>query len=201
MDAHMNFITRRCDICLEQVPVAESERPGYEHVHCYHCIQANAARALGSTAFELAKCCKVFPLALLEQAGALTGNGEMVEYTRKLEEHTDPRNKVYCHDQDCSKFIPNDSRTRRVGTCSCGKKTCKSCDQEKLREVEENGRSLRQLADRKGWRCCPNCLTVIEKTVGCNKVECTCGQHFCYRCGEPFYSQFNPHHCPAVNQG
>ena len=34
-----------------------------------------------------------------------------------------------------------------------------------------------------GFRKCPNCGRVIEKTAACNHITCKCGIHFCYYCG------------------
>lgn len=31
---------------------------------------------------------------------------------------------------------------------------------------------------------CPGCSVEIQKTSGCNHIQCTCGTHFCWQCGE-----------------
>ena len=31
---------------------------------------------------------------------------------------------------------------------------------------------------------CPQCGHLVVKTIGCDHIECTCGAHWCYRCGE-----------------
>ncbi|KAF0684925.1 Aste57867_23169 [Aphanomyces stellatus] len=33
---------------------------------------------------------------------------------------------------------------------------------------------------------CPGCNAITEKTCGCNHIECICGQHWCYGCGQGF---------------
>ena len=33
---------------------------------------------------------------------------------------------------------------------------------------------------------CPGCGVDVEKISGCDHITCTCGQHFCFRCGEGF---------------
>lgn len=34
-------------------------------------------------------------------------------------------------------------------------------------------------------QACPKCLVVVRKEIGCNHMECRCGQSFCYGCGAP----------------
>jgi len=33
---------------------------------------------------------------------------------------------------------------------------------------------------------CPGCSIVVVKNGGCNHIECHCGTHFCYECGDAF---------------
>ncbi|KAI0506436.1 hypothetical protein F5B22DRAFT_623554 [Xylaria bambusicola] len=58
---------------------------------------------------------------------------------------------------------------------------------------------LISLAKRKGWKRCPSCRRLVEKVTGCDHISCRCGQHFCYKCGEP-YSLSYGHHCPGPRQ-
>lgn len=37
-----------------------------------------------------------------------------------------------------------------------------------------------------GFRQCPQCTTIVERTHGCNHIHCVCGFHFCYMCGQEF---------------
>jgi hypothetical protein len=42
---------------------------------------------------------------------------------------------------------------------------------------------LLKLARARGWRQCPACAHMIERSFGCNSVTCRCGTLFCYGCG------------------
>ena len=42
-----------------------------------------------------------------------------------------------------------------------------------------------QLEMTKKYRQCGKCGQVIEKIEGCTHMTCTCGNYFCYSCGEP----------------
>ena len=39
------------------------------------------------------------------------------------------------------------------------------------------------LADGAGWKQCPGCRNLVERTDGCDHMMCECGTAFCYRCG------------------
>ncbi|KAE8766365.1 putative E3 ubiquitin-protein ligase [Hordeum vulgare] len=50
---------------------------------------------------------------------------------------------------------------------------------------DERGREdllLRSLAGRLRWQRCPKCRMYVEKSEGCNNIQCRCGSRFCYRC-------------------
>jgi hypothetical protein len=52
--------------------------------------------------------------------------------------------------------------------------------------VEESLTKLLELGSEKKWKQCPTCLNMVEKTEGCNHMDCVCGVEFCYRCGKLF---------------
>ncbi|KAG8933605.1 hypothetical protein FRC02_011527 [Tulasnella sp. 418] len=43
-----------------------------------------------------------------------------------------------------------------------------------------------ELARRAGWRRCPRCKMIVERSSGCAHMSCRCGHHFCYRCGSDY---------------
>jgi len=43
--------------------------------------------------------------------------------------------------------------------------------------------ALYSIAQLNGWRRCPRCRILVERTFGCSHILCRCGCHFCYRCG------------------
>ncbi|KAJ1333182.1 E3 ubiquitin-protein ligase RNF144 [Microdochium nivale] len=128
---------------------------------------------------------------------------EIDEYRNRLEEMTNPKAKLYCHNTECGIYIPNTNHGPRVGTCTkCNLKTCKvchhkshfgKCDSNHLdSEIREN-ESLLRLAESRGWKKCPNCSNLVQKNGGCDELLCSCGQTFCYACGLPRGSYHNCH--------
>ncbi|KAK3392894.1 hypothetical protein B0H63DRAFT_504907 [Podospora didyma] len=98
-----------------------------------------------------------------------------------------------CADPSCGEAIVPDIKLK-VGKCGkCKKKTCTLCA-----EIAHPGKCNSELfqqtvalAKKKGWKRCPDCYIVVEKTEGCSMVRCKCGTTFCYVCGgNALY-----HHC------
>ncbi|KAI0553482.1 hypothetical protein F4679DRAFT_599648 [Xylaria curta] len=126
-----------------------------------------------------------------------------------MEELTNPRIKLYCW--GCAAYIPNSRRTKRIGDCSaCGKRTCKTCrakshfgacDKTKIQADGEAENNVYLLAESNGWKRCPNCLNLIQKSGGCNHMTCKCGENFCYLCGEVYGIHGVPsHRCEQQQQ-
>ncbi|KAJ2986828.1 hypothetical protein NUW58_g4845 [Xylaria curta] len=190
-----------CAICGEKSRMGELYNSVCGHRHCIDCLKANARVAFASNPFAPAKCCHVLPPEVLYKFGALTED-ELKQYTTKMEELANPHTKLYCW--SCSAYVPYNRRTKRVGDCEqCGKRTCKSCqakshfgacDRAKLEANREAEERIYHLAKMKGWKRCPNCLNMVQKSGGCNHMLCNCGQDFCYLCGQ-VYDNAHTHDC------
>ncbi|KAI8964427.1 hypothetical protein F5Y11DRAFT_355676 [Daldinia sp. FL1419] len=164
---------------LEFMESYPSHRLECHHGHCRKCISANVQKALESRPFAPAKCCHAITDDILEAA---LGNIDdtLNFYRQKMREMANPGSNLYCHDRDCGRFIPKENYTKRVGTCGCGKKTCKTCGEkahfgpcsqtnmDKTRHEEEQ---VYQLAQREGWKRCPNCRSIVQKIEGCDHME------------------------------
>ncbi|GIQ86611.1 hypothetical protein KIPB_008494 [Kipferlia bialata] len=48
-------------------------------------------------------------------------------------------------------------------------------------ELNNELNRFRILSERR--RTCPSCGVAVEKTEGCNHIECQCGRHWCWTCG------------------
>ncbi|KAF9535195.1 hypothetical protein CPB83DRAFT_843643 [Crepidotus variabilis] len=93
------------------------------------------------------------------------------------------------------------SREKRI-TCpvtTCGFQWCKACGAD-LAQSSSCSRYGLNLGNRhrcqdswhktvgeNGWRPCPGCGVVVEKSAGCDHITCRgpgCKVHFCWRCGQ-----------------
>ena len=98
-------------------------------------------------------------------------------------------NPVYCSNRSCASFVPpSQARGPDAMDCSrCGAATCRHCRQrshvgtECVADVQTQ--QARALAAAEGWKACPSCTNMVEKSRGCYHMTCRCGTEFCYRCG------------------
>ena len=107
---------------------------------------------------------------------------DMVEEVREA-------NPTYCHRRICGAFLPVRLATGPdVSACDhCGRGTCRHCKgashagRECVADVATQ--QARTLAARNGWKACPRCRNMVERSSGCMHMMCRCGAGFCYRCG------------------
>ncbi|KAI1607954.1 hypothetical protein EDD36DRAFT_112941 [Exophiala viscosa] len=126
---------------------------------------------------------------------------EVVERYEAIEEESNADRPLYCADQRCSAFIPeNNQISDELRYCGdCAKLTCLSCRNEFSRHSlgEDRDRlicpvddadlkALKDLGHQNKWKQCPKCLNLVERVDGCNDMECVCGADFCYSCGSHF---------------
>ncbi|KAJ6485458.1 hypothetical protein C8R47DRAFT_539712 [Mycena vitilis] len=71
----------------------------------------------------------------------------------------------------------------------CNTQWCRECNTvitgyEQVRHTCDGQAEMEHLAQRAGWKRCPQCNILIERSGGCNHMTCTrCHSHFCYRDG------------------
>jgi hypothetical protein len=106
-------------------------------------------------------------------------------YTTLFLELSTP-NPKYCSNHRCSLFIPPTSIAGPLAICpSCSTRTCALCSQAEHAGVcrqDFAGQKVLELAGKKGWKSCPNCKAVLERTEGCLHMTCRCGAEWCYSC-------------------
>ncbi|KAG8933607.1 hypothetical protein FRC02_011529 [Tulasnella sp. 418] len=104
--------------------------------------------------------------------------------------------KVHCPYPKCSALVevPSPERLRDATCPACQRMICVKC-----RAPWHTGLTCAEFADqntadqltydlakRSGWRRCPRCKMIVERSSGCPHMSCRCGHHFCYRCGSDY---------------
>ncbi|KAG8157243.1 hypothetical protein KVR01_012951 [Diaporthe batatas] len=118
---------------------------------------------------------------------------------QRREYHATP-GKLFCCDRRCRTYIAPDKINEKtnIGFCgACWGGTCASC-----RRHPHVGRCKEDFQQKameryflyKGWKKCEVCGSIVEKRVGCNHMTCTCGEQFCYVCGQHWRSCNCPQH-------
>ncbi|KAL1871912.1 hypothetical protein Daus18300_004546 [Diaporthe australafricana] len=100
------------------------------------------------------------------------------------------RGKLFCHKQDCRKYIAPEKvdKDTGVGFCdSCWGGTCALCHRYPhigTCRKDFTEKAMENVLIYKGWKRCQQCGGIVEKLTGCNHMTCNCGEEFCYVCGE-----------------
>ena len=172
-----------CVACTEVKPESETltlpcEEP---HTYCHVCIINLFDRATSSDI-------ELYPPRCCQQAIPITKVKHIIggELARKAEVkgvELATRDRTYCFDGECAKFILPDTITNNVATCgACGKATCALCKTRyhPFQRCPENAddQQVVQLAGQEGWRQCPHCSELIELRYGCNHMTWV----FSYNC-------------------
>ena len=114
-----------------------------------------------------------------------------IRYNLWLLERTTP-NPVYCSTRSCGVFLPpSHAEGPDTFICiECSALTCRHCRSAshpyKECAADVDTQRARGLAASQGWKACPTCASMVERSSGCLHMTCRCGTEFCYRCGQQY---------------
>ncbi|KAF2797555.1 hypothetical protein K505DRAFT_347196 [Melanomma pulvis-pyrius CBS 109.77] len=155
------------------------------HTYCNSCL---ASQCISASETD-------FPIRCLELREALTSN----DYERVLQTsltghiRSRPTEFQYCPTPDCDRFYRSSSTSNpRIFDCDgCLSSICSGCHHvtHDVRAAHDGEKEFNEWKKENDARDCPKCKTVIEKTYGCNHMECkACGIHICWACMDTFGS-------------
>jgi len=116
-------------------------------------------------------------------------------FHKYLEQHQ--QELKYCTTPDCKQIYRRRTDKTALQCPACFSTICPSCDEEAhtgvsceeqriLKNPAEQERLNEELAAASGYKRCPTCRVMIEKTEGCNHMNCKCGAHICWKCTSVF---------------
>ncbi|KAF8338501.1 hypothetical protein F5887DRAFT_515014 [Amanita rubescens] len=203
-----------CPVCFD-----EPSSPlllGCKHVYCTECIQHFLFSASGRKQFPLVcagnddKCKVPIAIPVIQRFLSQQQFVELIEAaaTSYIEKH--PGRFQYCKTADCKQVYRRGKTARPCPSClvsictSCYKKehdgmTC--AEREFLDNRAEQERRTEQWASTSGAKHCPRCDVFVQKTDGCNHMECRCGVHFCWICLQVFDRQVIYQHMRSGHGG
>ena len=190
---------RRCDICLQALPhkYCAPSSDGCDHTDhiCTSCMREYAMNQIQNGGVqEQGIRCPYHPKASKNcgssvpdaSLSALLTAEEMQRYSRFKRDaviSADPSRR-WCPHAPCDAFIDITVST----TCAkCKKQICADCGggAHPGRCEDAADKKLSELVEKMGWKRCPFCKKVVERTEGCNEMRCHhlgCGKTFCYGC-------------------
>ncbi|KAI5838828.1 hypothetical protein DFP73DRAFT_484934 [Morchella snyderi] len=174
-----------CAICLESFSAEHTITAPCTHSYCFTDLKDLFVRACKDEQLFPPRCCKK-ELSIELVLPLLTDN-QVVEFLEKSEEYT-CKDRTYCFQPSCSRFIPAQNISRDVATCmDCYSLTCKLCKKEEhdSEDCPEDPSMMLTLetAAAKGWQRCQQCHSLVERSHGCQHMTCRCKAEWCYRCG------------------
>lgn len=106
------------------------------------------------------------------------------------------RGAIYCPNKKCSVLIQTIPASCHSSCPKCRHSICNQCEVEwhegftceayqALPETERGAEDLQllKLAKQNRWQQCPKCRGIIERTSGCDHMQCRCGTAFDYSNG------------------
>lgn len=159
-----------CIVCWDQVPITQFTFSCNQCLgaFCSDCLQRYAKSASLDRNLLPLRCadqnCRAsIPLSTLN--GLLTQEeiSKLIEFQCEMFRNSNDTSNIYNDQQEDI--------------------TMEDCNIEETRHIDHD-QALYQLMETMGWRRCPDCGTLVERTTGCPHIVCVCGGEFCYLCGE-----------------
>ncbi|KEF58307.1 uncharacterized protein A1O9_06233 [Exophiala aquamarina CBS 119918] len=192
------IITMPCSVCLEDFPEDDLLHLECACEYCKDCLNGAFRVGCASMTSFPPRCCGK-PLRSMVWASYL--DPDVLGRYNEIEAEFTTHRPLYCAQKRCSEFIPDQRHLdgQEAGRCpECHTVTCKLCIKGKeahkqwdlCRRIcpaeDKDETALYDLSMRQKWRQCPTCFTMVEKTDGCNHMDCVCGLDFCYTCGKRY---------------
>ncbi|CAD0040623.1 unnamed protein product [Aureobasidium pullulans] len=187
-DTPLNF----CDICDEDKIWFTVFAAPCGHRFCSDCLTTLFGLCTTDEEVYPPRCCtQTIPLDRVN--GGLSR--ELVETFRAKSIEWETKDRTYCYNTKCAKFIAPQGIVGNTATCQqCYRRTCPSCktaahtgDCPRDAAMEQ----LLEIAEREQWQRCYSCTRLVVLAHGCNHISCPCGAEFCYVCG----SRWLPRSC------
>lgn len=162
------------------------------HARCISCLNENVRVGLESRRNFPPRCCGAIDVN--DIAHYLTED-VLARWAEVQVEYEDIA-PVYCAVKECSRYLTKDALVEgaKWALCqNCDQRTCTGClCLESAHEAgsdqcpERMDKMDKDLMQKKGWKPCPHCGHMVERTEGCDHMTCDCGQDFCYACGAKY---------------
>ncbi|KAF2112895.1 hypothetical protein BDV96DRAFT_145698 [Lophiotrema nucula] len=193
-----------CPVCW--TPPDEPYKTNCGHTYCRSCI-ASQCTSSGEGDFpiiclgESATCGKLLTLSELHAALSVDDFENMLQTSFNGYVRSRPTIFRNCPTADCDRFYRTSSVERpRVFDCDgCLSSICTAChqtthdgltcDEQKalIKAATDGSDEFAKWKEENDVRDCPNCTAPIEKSHGCNHMECrACHIHICWFCMKTF---------------
>lgn len=175
----------QCTICTDELRFDKALHTLCDHYYCSACITSFVESAIQDEDLYPVRCClQEIPVASVKEfiVPALQKT-----FAEKRAEYSVPvKNRVFCANRACLTFLGSSEGVEKpeMACPLCESPTCPKCKQSAHPGecVDAATVQLRALASTEGWKTCPGCKWLVERTEGCPHMVCRCKVEFCYRC-------------------
>ncbi|XP_063402504.1 uncharacterized protein LOC134686725 [Mytilus trossulus] len=203
---HIENEEHQCAICFMEIEDGEMYRlESCGHPFCKTCIVPQLESAVGNSDFPL-ECCKEScgelwswkDITKLSLQSGMTINNVVNRATSSYIARNSKKYK-YCTSPECPSVYRVTKMINEFSCGECGVRICTachaqshdglSCDNMKELKEDTSGIAIWLRKDPKNRKLCPGCGLPIERSFGCDHMECTkCRRHFCWVCLAHFSS-------------
>lgn len=162
-----------CVSCLERVDSALFTGP-CGHDFCRGCTRQMFLGAVKDEELYPPRCCgHTIPPGI---AMRVLNYEELRAFSERAIEYSS-KDRIYCADPTCSRFLPSFRIQGEHGTCrECHQQThlpCRSLAHPGIDcPMDHALHEVLAMADSEDWRRCSNCRTMVELQHGCNHITC-----------------------------
>lgn len=166
-------LTKQCVSCLEKVHTSMF-KSSCGHELCHDCITQMFLGAIKDEELYPPRCCgEVVPP---EIALRVLSYAELRDFSQRAIEWT-AKDRLYCANPTCSKFIPPSAIQDEIGTCpGCDQRThltCRSFEHPGVDcPMDEALQGVLKIAEGENWQRCFHCRTMVELQHGCHHITC-----------------------------
>jgi hypothetical protein len=188
-----------CVVCWTEATEALNTSCG--HIYCRECFASQASSASNGDIpvrcyGNECKCLKIFSINELKIMLSHAAFEELLEASFDTYIRTHPKDFQHCPTPDCPQ-VYRITKTGETFLCStCLTPICTTCNVvahdgmtcEEYKDLNSEGtKAFQKWKKENDVRDCPNCKTAIEKSYGCNHMECKqCSTHICWFCMKIF---------------
>ncbi|KAL1744352.1 hypothetical protein HDZ31DRAFT_38855 [Schizophyllum fasciatum] len=212
-----NTAEATCPVCYME-PSAPF-RLGCGHIYCTVCAKHLLSSATDNKSFPLicigdeAACGTPIPIPTIRKFLTNDAVTKLLDASFAAYIERNPDKLKYCRTAACEQVYATGGEQQYLTCPSCFATVCNSCDEgvHTGRTCAENADDIQRRRDlqhsdalfvNQNYKRCPKCQVLIEKTAGCNHMEClSCHAHFCWRCMRVFARDEIYEHMTTVHGG
>lgn len=166
--------TTSCTACLDSFKESETISGKCGHAFCRECLRTMFLLSMQDEQLYPPRCCNepIKPKNLLQ----ILDFDQIRAFDEKVIEYS-AKDRLYCSEPTCSKFIPKTAIRHEIATCpACKKETHELCRAPVHSGVDcpmdQALQSLLKVAKKQKWKRCPKCRAMVSLSSGCAHIWC-----------------------------